>query len=55
MHACVYGCVFVLSFMCTSDNASMMRQLCVSSIMFACVYSFVCVLVCKSMYAGVRT
>ena len=45
----------MLSFVCISDIASMMRQLYVCSIMFACVYSCVCVLVCRSMYAGVRT
>ena len=45
----------MLSSVWICDIASIMRRLCLSVLMRACVNSLVCVLVCKSMFAGVRT
>ena len=43
--------VCVLSFVCICDNASRMRSLYAR----ACIHVCVCMLVCKSIFAGVRT
>ena len=44
-------CVCVFTFMCICGNASIMRGLYVG----ACINVCVCMLVCKSIFAGVRT